>query len=64
MNTPKPTPLADILNPPLSPVERARRVILGALQAKPLYQGTVPAHVKARRRAANKAARVARRGNR
>lgn len=64
MNTPKPTPLADILNPPLSGLEKTQRVILAALQGKPLYAGTVPAHVKARRRAANKAARVARRANR
>ena len=38
--------------------------ILLALQAKPMYEGTVPAAVKARRRAANKRARVARRANR
>jgi hypothetical protein len=31
---------------------------------KPFYQGTVPVHVKARRRAANKAARKARRAGR
>lgn len=30
----------------------------------PIYQGTVPAKVKARRRAANKAAGIARRANR
>jgi hypothetical protein len=31
---------------------------------KPMYEGTVPAHVKARRRAANKVARRSRRINR
>jgi len=38
--------------------------ILAALQGKPMYLGTVPAAVKARRRKANKAARAARRVNR
>lgn len=38
--------------------------ILNGLQGKPVYQGTVPAHVKARRRAANKVARASRRKNR
>lgn len=38
--------------------------ILRGLQGKPMYQGTVPAHVKARRRAANRAARIARRAGR
>lgn len=41
--------------------------ILGALSRKnpgEVYQGTVPASVKARRRKANKAARAARRNNR
>ena len=38
--------------------------ILLALQDKPMYEGTVPYAVKARRRAANKRARVARRNNR
>lgn len=38
--------------------------ILRALQEKSIYAGTVPAHVKARRRAANKAARHARRASR
>lgn len=38
--------------------------ILNGLQTKHVYQGTVPAHVKARRRAATKVARVARRQNR
>lgn len=31
---------------------------------KHMYEGTVPSHVKARRRAKNKRARVARRNNR
>lgn len=35
-----------------------------ALAGKQTYEGTVPAHVKARRRAKNKAARRARRVNR
>lgn len=38
--------------------------ILWALQGKPMYEGTVPDAVKARRRAANKRARAARRNNR
>ena len=38
--------------------------ILIGLQSKPIYQGTVSAKVKAKRRAANKRARVARRANR
>lgn len=38
--------------------------ILAALQSKHVYQGTVPAHIKARRRAANKVARASRRQNR
>lgn len=39
-------------------------IILRALQSKHIYMGTVPAKVKARRRAANKVARVSRRRNR
>jgi hypothetical protein len=38
--------------------------ILSALQGKHIYAGTVPAHVKRRRRAANKVARRSRRINR
>lgn len=38
--------------------------ILMALQRKPIYLGTVPHHVKMRRRAANKVARASRRVNR
>lgn len=38
--------------------------ILAGLQSKPIYQGTVSAKTKAKRRAANKRARVARRANR
>lgn len=38
--------------------------ILNGLQAKHVYQGTVPAHVKDRRRAVGKVARQSRRVNR
>lgn len=38
--------------------------ILGGLQGRHIYAGTVPAKVIARRRAANKAARAARRAHR
>lgn len=38
--------------------------VLGALQRRNLYSGTVPAHVIAVRRRRNKAARAARRLNR
>ena len=38
--------------------------MLAALQLKQVYAGTVPARVKASRRAANKRARVARRATR
>ena len=38
--------------------------ILTALQFKPVYLGTVPAHVKARRRAAGKVAKASRKKNR
>lgn len=38
--------------------------ILFALQAKPFYEGTVPAHVKARRRAQNRRAKASRKVNR
>jgi len=40
------------------------RTILHALQSKPMYLGTVPPEVIARRRAKNKRARAARRANR
>lgn len=40
------------------------QIVLGALQGKHIYAGTVPDHVKARRRAANKRARASRRINR
>lgn len=43
---------------------RYQRAILAGLQRRPLYAGTVPPAVVARRRRANKAARVARRANR
>lgn len=39
-------------------------VVLAALQRKPMYEGTVPERVVAKRRAANKRARAARRLNR
>ncbi|WP_280389861.1 hypothetical protein [Nocardia wallacei] len=42
----------------------AAKGILRGLQAKPMYEGTVPEHVKARRRAKNKAARKSRKANR
>jgi hypothetical protein len=45
-------------------IERFQRAVLGALQRKPMYLGTVPADVVARRRARNKRARAARRHNR
>lgn len=38
--------------------------VFGAIQGKPLYEGTVPDHVKAKRRARNKAARKSRKANR
>lgn len=51
--------LTDLLTVP-----RYNRTILAALQDKHVYQGTVPAKEKARRRAANKIARASRRANR
>jgi len=36
------------------------QMILQAMQTRPMYFGTVPAHVKARRRAKNRRARKAR----
>jgi hypothetical protein len=39
-------------------------MILNGMQAKPMYQGTVPAAIKARRRAKNRTARKSRRYNR
>ena len=36
--------------------------ILNGLQSKPVYAGTVPAEIRDRRRAANRRARLARRG--
>lgn len=47
-----------------SSTARYQRTILHALQSHHIYAGTVPAHVKARRRAKNKVARVSRRRNR
>ena len=39
-------------------------MILGALQKKPMYAGTVPTHVKAHRRAAGRVAKQSRKVNR
>ncbi len=39
-------------------------MILSALQQKPMYMGTVPGPIKARRRAKNRVARQSRRSNR
>lgn len=49
-----------------SPAQRNSTGMLLALgdTGKHVYQGTVPAHVKAKRRAQNKSARVARRAGR
>jgi hypothetical protein len=58
---------SSLLRPALSPLERTQHTILAALQGKPdgaIYGGTVPPKEKARRRAANKAARIARRAGR
>lgn len=41
-----------------------QRQMLSAMQSKPMYQGTVEDHVKAKRRAKNKVARRSRRINR
>lgn len=41
-----------------------QRQMLFALQRKPIYTGTVPTHVVAKRRARNKVARLSRRINR
>lgn len=48
----------------LKPMESFQARILSALQGKPMYLGSVSAKDKARRRAANKAARKARRAGR
>jgi hypothetical protein len=44
--------------------ESTRMLLAMARTGRPVYEGTVPAHVKARRHAANKRARVARRAAR
>lgn len=44
--------------------ESTRMLLAMSRLGKPVYEGTVPAHVKTRRRAANKAARKARRAHR
>lgn len=48
----------------MSPMSDYQLAILGALQGKPMYEGTVPGAVKAQRRRRNKAARIARRAHR
>lgn len=47
----------------LKPMGAYQLRILGALQAKPMYLGTVSAKTVTRRRKANKAARAARRNS-
>lgn len=66
MNPRKPlSPMVEaILRPTLTPLERTQHGILAALQAKPVYGGTDNRKPIERRRAANKAARKARRANR
>lgn len=49
---------------PLALPPRYHLDILFALQQKPMYQGTASPKTVARNRAANKAARIARRANR
>ena len=59
--------LRELLRPGEAPDQSWRNAILLGLSLKSqqdVYQGTVPAHVKARRRAANKVARRSRRVNR
>lgn len=46
------------------PMGSYQLAILAGLQGKPMYQGTVPAATKARRRKANRAAGHARKANR
>lgn len=43
---------------------RASADMLGALQGRPVYEGTVPAKTVRKNRAANKVARASRRANR
>jgi hypothetical protein len=57
----RPVEQPDLLPPAPS---RWSLVMLRALQDKQVYQGTVPAHVKERRRAKNKMARKTRRVSR
>lgn len=59
--------VAAIIRPTLSPLERTQHTILAALSSKPegeVYGGTASPKKVARNRAANKAARKARRANR
>jgi hypothetical protein len=53
-------PLAPVITDPTT----YELAILNGLQSKQVYQGTVPGHVIAARRATNKRARLARRANR
>lgn len=56
-----------VMTKTLKPMSPFQLRILAALSSKDpgeVYQGTVPAHERARRRRANKAARAARRANR
>ncbi|MFC0673514.1 hypothetical protein [Brachybacterium hainanense] len=48
----------------MKPMSEYQLAILMALQAKPIYAGTVPREVLARRHRRNKAARIARRAHR
>jgi len=59
-------PVSTISAEEIAHANRPSTQMLMAISAtgKHLYQGTVPAHIKARRRAANKAARIARKANR
>lgn len=49
---------------PIKPTQAGLMALAFSRLGKPFYEGTVPPHVKARRRAANKAARRARRAGR
>ncbi|GAB3863291.1 hypothetical protein GCM10028801_30570 [Nocardioides maradonensis] len=62
-----PTPRVNTLSPEdIAIAERpsTRMLLAIADTGKHLYQGTVPAHVKAKRRARNKVARLSRKANR
>lgn len=67
MQKPMNPTIAAILRPTLTPLERSQHGVLAAPSSKPeaeVYAGTVSPKTVARRRAANKAARRARRHNR